>query len=227
MLLPYSYESHVAPFSTSATDAALRPYGVPDEITRVRKAMNESGYDGDDTYTWPEETRQYVRDMYERAINQGVITQAEYDRELSNLYGDLAYQPPNPPALADTEFSFTADHRDITIIDGDTLRVGFPDGEQRIRLIGVNAAEQNTVNPVAYQAYLDQTEALRRLLANAGEISFAIVDPERFLTTQETSGGETRWLMWLYIDGEPVWDPGSFTSTQPTGFTIGGSGVNG
>ena len=225
MLLPYSYESQIAPFSTPATDAILRPYGVPTEINRVRKAMNESGFDGDDTYTWPEETRAYVRDIYDRAITQGIITQAEYDRELSPLYGDLAYEPPDPPPLAQTDYHFTVDPRDISIIDGDTLAVTFPDGDARVRLVGVNAAEQNTANPAAYQAYLTQTEALRSLIDGASEVSFAVFDTERFLTTQEVANGEVRWLMWLYIDGQPVWDPASFSSTQPTGYRIGGEGL--
>ena len=225
LLLPFSFESHVADFSTSATDALTRPYGIPQAITQLRAQLVEEGYDPDDTYTWPEQTRAYVRGLYDQAITQGIITQAEYDRELAPRYGDLAYEAPDPPALAQTAYHFTVDPRDLSIVDGDTVRVTFGDGEQRIRLIGINAAEANTVNPEAYQAYLTQTESLRALIDAAQEVAFAVYAPERFLTTQEVADGEVRWLMWLYLDGRPVFDPDSFTSTQPSGYRIGGGGI--
>src|SRR3990167_5050728 len=111
------------------------------------------------------------------------------------------------------------------------VRVAFDDGtSRRIRIIGVNAAEKNAwetqraVDEGRTPDWLAQTTSLLRLIEGARTVDFVVFDSPRFATTQ-TLGGETRWLMWLYVDGQPVYDPGVFTSSTPTGAGLGGTGI--
>lgn len=207
-------------------DALLADTPIPERVGQVRAAMEDSGFDPADPFEWPTETLEHVLNLYRAAVDNGWISTEDYNRDLSPLYGSLDFEPPQPPTLADTEFFFTVDAREIEVLDGDTVRIHYPDGDtQRIRLLGVNAADQFHAVPELHEAYLTQLEDLRRLLDDAEEVAFAIFDTDRFRVTQEIADGEVRWLMWLYVDGRPIWDPAAFSSRRPSGFQPGGEGV--
>jgi hypothetical protein len=214
-------------WTAPVTDPKLEGTDIPDFIKTMRQWTDDNGYDPDDPYTWPEEALAEVRKAYGSAIDAGHITLNEYRTELAPRYGLIDYEPPQPPPIQDTEFHFNVEPWRVEVIDGDTVGIDFPDGtRQRVRLIGINAAEDYRNIPELHEVWLTQREELRTLLDNADEVSFAVFDTERFATLQELVGDDVRWLMWLYVDGKPVWSPESFTSVNPTGILTGGPGVS-
>jgi hypothetical protein len=107
----------------------------------------------------------------------------------------------------------------------------------RVRLIGVNAAEINTNPTYAEQMRAlsedpnwippaeVQKQALGQAIDAATEIDLVVFNPTEFATLQTVDTGKIRWLMVLYLDGVAQWDEAVFTSVNPTGASIGGTGI--
>ena len=181
---------------------------------------------------------------------------AQYNRYLAPFWGELDFSQKAPPELtevpigeADATYRLPVDPKDLVVVDGDTVAIEYDPvgrlaanmaqvvadtphftqtspGAQRIRLIGVNAMEQNSVLiEGGDSSYADQTLALRRLLTAADTVDFVVFDAEEFGTLQTVEDGVVRWLMVMYIDGKPLWDPTTFTSVNVTGKGLGGEGV--
>jgi hypothetical protein len=176
----------------------------------------------------PADDQEQVRNMFKIAINRGLLTHDEYAQDLSRVYGPLNYVTPSPPPLAelgDDAFQFTADRDRIEVIDGDTLKVDLGDERVRVRLIGVNAQDYHSVNSEINDVALEHAENLTKWLDNANEISFAIWQPEQFGSIREEVNGEVRYLLWLYVDGEAVFDEDAFNFRNPSGASRTGNGV--
>lgn len=179
--------------------------------------------------TWPEWVKEQFRNEYREAVDIGEIPLAAYEDDLAGRFGSLHYEPPTLPTADDA--TFTVHPGDVTVVDGDTVALEFSDGAMRVRLIGVNAADRNSANERANQAYLEQNRMLQRVvdiaIANNWEISFAFGDPRRFSTIQQTDPrtGEERLVMWMMVNGVVVYDPGVFTTREPTGISLGGEGI--
>ncbi len=181
---------------------------------------------------------------------------AQYNRYLAPFWGELDFSQKAPPELTevpigetDDTYRLPVDPKDLVVVDGDTVAIEYDpagrlganmaqvvedtphftqtsSGAQRIRLIGVNAMEQNSVLiEGGDSSYADQTLALRRLLAAAETVDFVVFDAEEFGTLQTVEDGVVRWLMVMYIDGKPLWAPTVFTSVNVTGKGLGGEGV--
>jgi len=183
------------------------------------------------------------------------FTVTDYNRDLAPYWGELDYEAPVPPVLEDVPvgatdetYRLTVDPKDLVVIDGDTVAIEYDpagrvgnqlaqavadgpftktsDDAQRIRLIGVNAAERNEVTIVEGDtSYADQTNALQDIVRRAESIDFVVFDTEAFGTLQTVEADEVRWLMVMYVDGQPLWDPEVFTSVSPGGAGLGGNGV--
>lgn len=183
------------------------------------------------------------------------LTRSEYDAFFAPYWGELDYEAPVPPNLetlpvgrSDENYRLPADPADVVVVDGDTVaieydpagRLGhqmtealsdgpftrFSPNAQRIRLIGVNATERNAVlESYGDDSYQRQTDALEDIVRTADTIDFVVFDPERFGTLQTVEDDEVRWLMVMYVDGQPLWDESIFTSVNPAGASLGGDGV--
>ena len=181
---------------------------------------------------FPEEMRATTRGKFEAAVAVGWLSLPEYTKHYARDWGRLDWEPNPPPPLAelDTEQVWAIGPSqlgtDIEIVDGDTLRVHFPDDVVRVRLIGINAAEQNDVNAEANNLYLQHRNDLIDRMYAADTIHLAIHAPTQYGALHEVEpDGDVRWLMFLYLDGEPVYDPLAFTSDNPRGIQFGGEGV--
>jgi len=104
--------------------------------------------------------------------------------------------------------------------------------EQRVRFIGFNAQEvnheldQQAANAGVLPEYLQQTEDLRKKLDEAESIELVIFDAENMPVKQQIED-EVRWLMVLYLDGVAQWDSSVFSSDNPSGAGVGGTGIAG
>ena len=138
--------------------------------------------------------------------------------------GELDYQDPQPPTLAkiaeinraegkDCQYYETDDPElDLTVMDGDTIRIATPDGPVFVRFIGLNAPEKG--DPDAWVT----TTRLNRLIANADKVQFVVWEPNRyglrtsaFTVEEKAIGSRDRLWVWLDIDGVPVCDLEEFS----------------
>jgi hypothetical protein len=175
----------------------------------------------------PDETQQNVRNEFRRFVNRGLLSTDEYAQWFEASYGPLDWQPPQPPPADELEYAFDVAVDEWEVVDGDTIRVDLADGPARIRLLGVNAADYNSRDPEINAAAVAQAEALEAILRDADTIQFGIWNPDEFGTFQEVNPqtGERRFLLWLYVDGEAVYNPEVFTFRDPTGVSSTGPGV--
>ncbi|REK25923.1 MAG: hypothetical protein DWQ40_00430 [Actinobacteria bacterium] len=148
------------------------------------------------------------------------FTVGDYNRHFARDYGDLNWEAPEPPPVAELSNAVTTeDANEISVIDGDTLVAHAADGTPLyFRLLGLNAPEQGQAG------YGEASITLRRLLDQAGTITIGQFQPELFGTTQEFRTQDAgivvdreRVFAWLYVDGVPIYDPSVFTATNPRG----------
>ena len=121
-----------------------------------------------------------------------------------------------------------------------------PEAVQRVRLMGINAEEKNRVAQREYETALTQWQAdgsrgtspvkpnfllqdenLRAAIKTAETIDLVMVreiDGIQLPVDQKIEGN-TRWIMWLYIDGVQQFDPSVFSERNPSGAGVGGSGI--
>ena len=147
-----------------------------------------------------------------------------------------------PEGVGDKTYRFSVPAPLVQVIDGDTVALEFSAAAdlarltgtgqaQRIRLVGINAAEVNTARADFYAQqglptpWDEQTTRLQQILNHATTVDFVVFDTDRFPTIQQVEGDEVRWLMVLYVDGVPLWDEQVFSSDTPTGAGVGGQGV--
>lgn len=171
---------------------------------------------------WPEEVREAVRDEFNTAIELGIVGKRDYDRHVAPLIGDLDFEASVPASLDDAEAGLSVPTEmiqdgTVQVLDGDTLSLLTENGPLRVRLIGINAPE------TTQQGYTEATEALMGLLDRAERVDLVVYDPDLFGVTQLTGPGEERLLMWLFVDGVPIYDPDVFTSENPRGAGVGGN----
>ncbi len=232
------------------------PPGLDRSLTVYLSDLEDAGFDRNDAETWPIVNQEYVRELFEPYVNswpaKGSMDPRDYDTFFAPRYGQIGFEPVTPPKLSDVQVGVTSNTYRltvpagiVTVVDGDTVSLPYPDigaapfmGEpgnndsQRIRLIGVNAAEKNHIVDADFgerglippsQRHTDQLQAL---IDGATTIDFVVFEPDKFAVLQEVDGGEVRWLMVMYIDGEPIWDPSIFTADNPTGAAVGGRGLD-
>ena len=181
----------------------------------------------------PPDTQDEVRGGFGELISRQLLTTDEYAEWFEPSYGPLEWEAPAPPATS----AGLEDRRSLggdgdptyEVVDGDTIRVYGESGPFRVRLIGINAADFNRANPITNEAAVQHKNDLRELLRNADTIELGVFEPERYGSIQEVDPrtGEVRFLMWLYVDGSPVYDPGVFSFRNPTGVSSTGAGVAG
>ena len=222
---------------------------LPIYLAATKTGAGENGYEGSEPWNWPEEVRQQVRDRFATEIDEQRLDPRDYRRSFAPPSGDLDYTPPVPPSLdtipegvGDNTYRFSVPAPLVEVIDGDTVTLTFDAGTdlarltgtgqaQRIRLVGINAAEVNTAQAADYAAqglptpWDEQTARLEQIINAATTVDFVVFDTERFPTIQDVEGDEVRWLMVLYVDGVPLWDDGVFSFDAPTGSAVGGQGV--
>ena len=218
-------------------------------LKNTGKDAGENGFEATEPWDWPTEVLQNVRDRFKLEIDGQRLAPEDYTRYFAPLYGALDYTPARPPALdsvpygvGDNSYRFTVPAPLVEVVDGDTVALEFDASTdlarltgrgqaQRIRLVGVNAAEVNTAQADYYAQqgveppWDQQTRMLTEILNHATTVDFVVFDTERFPTIQQVEGDEVRWLMVLYVDGVPLWDDGVFSFDAPTGAGIGGAGV--
>jgi len=171
---------------------------------------------------WPEPAKAEIRRRINGAITAGYITQADYDAQWRELFGDNNYEPPVPPPVADLKSGIAIDREQVEdgsvqVVDGDTLSLLTQDDVLRVRLIGINAPE------VLQEGHAEATENLIDLIEGADSVVLGVFDPEVYGITQLTAPGESRLLAWLYIDGIPIYDASVFTADNPRGAGTGGT----
>ena len=201
------------------------PFGqvMLDNLKQGDDAWREEGVDTFED--WSEEAKQDIRGDFGIAIDLGILTLGDYQRHVQPFFGELNYQPPVPPKLAAPEakdlarISITpeqiSDHT-IDVLDGDTLSLTTADGILRVRIVGINSPE------ATQEGYAEATSNLQGILAFAKTVDLVMFHPELFGVSQLTAPGEERLLLWLYIDGVPIYDPTVFGSDNPTGAGVGG-----
>jgi endonuclease YncB( thermonuclease family) len=192
-------------------------------------AGEDEGYEWPDEY--PEDWQQAIRGNFQYVIDQGqgvdgALSLDSYRQSFAQAYGPLDYQFTPPPALADLPAEsrvITVNPQDVFTVDGDTLDVLYADGQtSRYRLIGINAPD--TPMPGADLATAD----LNDLLHHEGYVQIQLVvwQSDRYGTTAGTdfSTGKPRYKVWLYVDGQPVYDAGVFSWSNPEGISTGTRG---
>ena len=126
-------------------------------------------------------------------------------------------------------------------VTGDELE---PEAVQRVRLMGVNAEEKNRVihqqwieaadaarvagePPPPPPDFLLHEEILRQAIEGAETVDFVMFRELGGieLPVDQKIEGNTRWIMWLYIDGDVRYDPDVFSDVNPTGASTGGPGL--
>jgi hypothetical protein len=179
---------------------------------------------------WTAKDQQDVRDGMKYLMDFGLLHPADYNNDFAARYGDPNWTPPDPPSWSDLPTGAimldSTEAQNIHVIDGDTVLVTLPSGDEaRVRLLGVNAADSNSVNADAEAEYHRQTENLKAAIRLADSVGFAVYDPVRFGTVQEFADGGERFLMFMYLDGEPVIDPNIFSDRNPVGRKPTGDGI--
>lgn len=190
-----------------------------------RKAMTDVGITR--FVDFPEGMQTQVRREFRQQINRGFLTSDDYGQFFESFYGPLDWEPPTPPPVEQLAFARTVTPDDIVVIDGDTVDVYEETGSYRVRLIGVNAADFNSLNTNQDDLAREHQDALKRVLRSGSEITFGIFEPELYgsVLDRDPETDSARYLMWLYVDGRPVYDPSAFTFRRPTGVASQGSGV--
>lgn len=188
-------------------------------LKEVEDRFRKAGVDRYDD--WPEEVRAWFRDHFNTAIETGLISLDDYQAHVAPLFGDIDFQP-SVPSFGEIQagLAVTPDQlRDgtVEVLDGDTLSLMTPEGATRVRIIGINAPE------ATQDGYTDATQNLINLLLGADSVTLAVYKPELFGVTQLTAPGEERLLMWLFVDGVPIYDESVFTSDNPRGAGVGGT----
>lgn len=179
------------------------------DLRAADRFAREAGFDRFEE--WPQDKKEIVWDRMTEAYNRGIITRTEYDRDWKSYFGELNYKPPTPPPVSDLQISISARPNQVSVTDGDTMNIFLEDGSVPVRIIGLLAPESNQ------EGFAEATDNLKRLIENADEITFGVYDPQTFGTTQIQGSGRQRALMWLYVDGVPIWDRDIFTPESPTG----------
>jgi len=182
---------------------------------------------------------------------KGAYNPEDYDTYWARFLGPRAWESLEPPDLTTIPMGTTNDTFRMTVpagivevVDGDTVKIPYNDIDpaewmgqpddlpgQRIRLIGINADEKNVGRDGWYAEQglvppsLKQEADLEEKIANATTIDFVVFQPDRFAVLQEVDNGEVRWLMVMYVDGDPLWDSEIFTPSTPSGAAIGGRGI--
>lgn len=187
----------------------------------LKKLFDREGVSPDE---WPEGIKELMREQVRTLIDDGITTEGNYRKHMGRLLGDLSYEPPQPPPLSGlTKVLFTdqdsTPRERVHVIDGDTVRVLLDDGEwTSVRLMGVNAPD------AGQDGYLNARDDLIRLLDDARSIVFGVFDTERFGTVNfpDVDRSVKRFKLWLYVDGEVIWHPETFTANNPLGVELGG-----
>jgi len=164
------------------------------------------------------------REGFREAITvNDYFTPDMYQQEYERSFGPLDWEPPTPPSLSQAEGVITPS-LGITAVDGDTIQMYTEDGHVDVRLIGVNAPELG--QPGSAEA---ETALHNFLTKHEGRVRFVLHQPELFGRTQtfrDFDQGEvietTRLFAWLYVDGQPIYDPTVFTADNPRGVGISG-----
>jgi hypothetical protein len=153
--------------------------------------------------------------------------------------GELDYQDPQPPTLAKIaeinkaegkgrQYYETDDPElDLTVMDGDTVKIATSDGPVFVRFIGLNAPEKG--DPDAWKT----TARLNRLIMDADKVQFVVWEPNRYglrtsaFTVEENAiVSRDRLLVWLYIDGVPIFDLEEFSRDNIRGVRTGGDAID-
>jgi micrococcal nuclease len=118
--------------------------------------------------------------------------------------------PPNNTALAALDPADTVGVSVTRVVDGDTIDVRFPDGEEAtVRLVGIDSPEVHTDSePGEYEGVPDSREGrrcLRRAGQNASTYLSARLDGRdvtlAFDPRTDRRGGYDRLLAYVYLDG--------------------------
>jgi hypothetical protein len=172
-----------------------------------------------------EEAREHFRQRLRTAITLNPdLTVADYNKEYVKWFGDLNYEAPDPPPVAELVNAHQVSSIDeINVEDGDTIHVYTNDGEMvPFRLLGLNSPEEQ--QPGFEEAKAGLSRLVNDALERGETITFGSYDPGRFGTTQlfrsERNGlvvDNERIFAWLYIGDTAVFDPEAFTSLDPRG----------
>jgi len=192
-------------------------YAFLQSLADLDSAATDAGYES--PQDWPDEWLAAVRQDFGLLVSQGAITEEDYNKAYARLYGQLDWAldiPPTIDALPDGTQVLRLDPDQAFVVDGDTVDVRFADGQtSRFRLVGINAPDQPM--PGAEQSTAD----LIRLLHEEGydDIALVFYKPETFGTTAGTDfkTGKPRWKAWLYVNGQPIFNPDVFSFSNPLG----------
>ena len=181
----------------------VKTYSKEDLMRRFRVAVALSDE--------PNDTLEYTEDDYNNSI---------HGREL----GELNWEPPAPPPLSETVAYHETTYDNLRIVDGDTIEIAGETGPVFVRLLGLNTPEKGQ------PGYEAAWRGLDNLLRDADKVQFAVFDPDRYgvkVSSLAREGGSIvhrdRLLVWLYVNGIPVFDPGEFSPTNIRGVETGGS----
>jgi hypothetical protein len=197
--------------------------GLIEDLRDHLKEMESAGFGY--VTDWPEEHREAVRGAFRTAVNKGFLGAGAYKRDLEYYFGPLDYEAPVPPPVDSDEITqsirFTGKEvnmGDVTVFDGDTLGIVAEDGNVAVRLIGINAPDNGDPD------YTTATKRLNDLIQGAEEVRLVQWRAEDFgATTTPSPTGEQRLLMWLYVDGVPIYDPTVFGADNTRGAAVGGT----
>jgi len=180
-----------------------------ESIRTADKLLRQNEIEGFDE--WPDETRAAVREIMSEAYNRGLFTREEYDRNWRGYFGELDFKPPTPPKVEDLVLKVDATPNQLSVVDGDGINIHLEDGDLPVRIIGLLAPDDGQ------PGYEEAADNLARVLANANTVTFGVYDPETFGTTQLQGNNRKRVLMFVYVDGKPLFDQSVFTAESPTG----------
>ena len=178
-------------------------------------ALDLAGFEEVDEF--PEEVKEWYRERFIAMRDAGWVDERAYRRSAGRVFGDLDWEPPNPPPEDDLESGFRVDPSQVDVSDGDTLTIAMADGDLRVRLLGINAPESGD------EGAMEATESLLQAIGRADTITIGFHKPEIFGVAQTTAPGVQRLIGWLYINGVPVYDENAFTATNQTGAALGGT----
>lgn len=192
--------------------------GLVDAVQEVSRRLSDQELRFEDL---PAEVNEAIRGRVRQAITLGYVSERDYSAWWEPIFGQLDYEPPTPPPVADLPFGISVSRADIAsggleVIDGDTVSVAAEDGPLRVRFIGINAPEVGDDN------YVQAVRNLEAVIARADEVVLGIFEPETFGVSQMSGPDDRRMLAWLYVDGVPIYDPSIFGADNPRGAGVGG-----
>ncbi len=125
-----------------------------------------------------------------------------WSESLERDYGPLDHVYPEPPDPNQRDAFVPRGIRQV--IDGDSMVILSDDGVhyEQVRLLGVMAAEMTSG-----EAGIRDRERMLTLITDAiqtGKRIQFVPDPQQFGRSVDVFG---RRLVWLFIDGEPIWYP--------------------